>query len=305
MSTLAPCEFDHLVFDGDLTRVGAFRCHPSHPSFHDSGPARNFCFVFPRTAVKIHHEHEPAFVANPNVVTFYNRGQPYLRSSISTEGDRCDWFGVDIDVVRDVVRTHDPSVDQRPEAPFRFTRGWSDAYTYLLQRRVFEHLVKGETTDALAIEESILTLFGSVIQSAYRMPPVAARSFGSKQVETVRHVEFLLSTRLDECMTLRNIAKEVAISAYHLCRVFHRATGSTLHEYRERLRLRQSLENLLESDRPLVDIALDAGFSSHSHFTSTFRREFSQTPSKVRAQRGLPDKAQYRDSGSDGNSPII
>ena len=66
---------DHIVFDSGLVRIGAFRCHPDHPSFEDSGPAQNYCFVFPRTAVKIEHEHEPVFVANPNVVTFYNLGR--------------------------------------------------------------------------------------------------------------------------------------------------------------------------------------------------------------------------------------
>ena len=67
-------EFDRIVFDSGLVRMGAFRCHPSHASFHDSGPPRNCCFVFPRTAVEIQHEHEAAFIANPNVVTFYNKG---------------------------------------------------------------------------------------------------------------------------------------------------------------------------------------------------------------------------------------
>jgi hypothetical protein len=34
-----------------------------------------------------------------------------------------------------------------------------------------------------------------------------------------------------------------------------------------RLRLREALTEVVESRRPLTDIALDAGFSSHSHFT--------------------------------------
>jgi len=278
------CEFDQIVFDGEVTRVGAFRSHPSHASFEDSGPSRNCCFVFPRTAVQIHHEHEPPFVANPNVVTFYNQGQPYVRSAISPEGDRCDWFGVDIDVVRDVVRTFDPAVDRRPEAPFRRTHGASDAQTYLLQRTVFGHLSEGRTMDILAVEESIVKLLERVVQLAYGRPPFQFRMMRSKQREIVHQVEFILSTRLDEQITLGETAAQVGMSKFHLCRMFHRATGSTLHDYRQKLRLRWSLEDVMESEKPLVDIALDAGFSSHSHFTDTFRREFSRTPSKVRAQ---------------------
>jgi AraC-like DNA-binding protein len=35
-------------------------------------------------------------------------------------------------------------------------------------------------------------------------------------------------------------------------------------------------------DGELIDIALDLGFSSHSHFTDIFRRTFGNTPSAVR-----------------------
>jgi AraC-like DNA-binding protein len=279
------CEADRIVFDSGLVRVGAFRCHPDDPSFHDSGPARNCCFVFPRTAVEIQHEHERAFVANPNVVTFYNQGQAYLRNAISTEGDRCDWFGVEIDVVQEVVRTLDPAFDVCPERPFRFTRGWADASTYLSQRRLFEQVVAGAVKDPLMVEELVVSLLDQVVRSAYK---TTARTrpniLGPKQRDIVHHIEFVLSQQWGECLSLRDLANEIGVSVYHLCRVFRRATGSTLHQYRQKLRVRWSLESVMESSRSLVNIALDAGFSSHSHYTSSFRREFAQTPSSVRVR---------------------
>lgn len=276
-------DFDRILFDSGSIRVGAFRCDPHHPSFHDSGPARNFCFVFPRTGVEIQHEHEPAFVANPNVVTFYNRGQAYLRRPVGVQGDRCDWFGVDIDIVRDVVRTFDPSVDARPDAPFRLTHGWSDAGTYLLQRQVFGQVANGATKEPLAVEERVLNLLESVVRTSYGTVAPAPRSVGRKRRDIVRHIEYILSDNCGEQLTLREIAAKVEISVFHLCRLFRRATGTTLNRYRQKLLIRRSLESILESRRPLVDIAFDAGFSSHSHFTSTFHREFAQTPSRVRA----------------------
>ncbi len=279
------CEFDQIVFDHGSVCLGAFRSHPSHPSFQDSGAARHFCFVFPRTAVQIEHQHEAAFVANPNVVTFYNEGQAYLRHAISPEGDRCDWFGVEGDLVRDVVRAFDPRVDNRPEMPFRFTRAWSETSIYLLQRTIFERVAKGGAADTLAVEEAVLGLLEAVIHSAYRaMPSRPPHAIGRKQIDIVRDIELILSTRLDQRLTLRDIATKVRISAYHLCRLFHRATGATLHNYRQNLRLRRALEDVGDPRKPLVDIALEAGFSSHSHFTSTFHREFSQPPSELRSR---------------------
>jgi AraC-like DNA-binding protein len=277
-------EFDRTVFDTGLVRVGAFRCHPSHASFRNSGPAKNYCFVFPRTAVEIQHEHERAFVGNPNVVTFYNQGQHYLRNAVSRDGDRCDWFGVQLDIVQDAVRAFDPAVDNHPEWPFRLTRGWADAETYLLQRRVFESVARGKA-EPLAIEEVVVDLLHRVVRSAYRTAlPKPDKARCLRQRDIVHHIELVLSERWGERLTLRDIATEVGLSGYHLCRLFRGATGSTLHQYRQKIHLRWSLESVGEADRPLVDIALESGFSSHSHFTSSFRKEFGQVPSTVRAK---------------------
>jgi transcriptional regulator GlxA family with amidase domain len=134
------------------------------------------------------------------------------------------------------------------------------------------------------IEELIVDLLGQVVRSAYKTTAITMPSIvGRKQRDMVHHIEFVLSRQLGECPSLRDLAGEIGISVYHLCRMFRRATGSTLHRYRQKLRVRWSLESVTESSRSLVDIALDAGFSSHSHYTSSFRQEFAQTPSSLRA----------------------
>ena len=274
-----------MVFESGLVRIGAFRCNPADPSFQDTGPAENYCFVFPRTAVEIQHEHEPSFVANPNVVTFYNAGQSYGRNAISPEGDHCDWFGVEPRLARDAVRAFDPGVDDRAQRLFFLTRGWACASTYLLQRTLFTQ-VSSEVVDVLAVEATVMDLLDQVIRSAYApfstlVPPKVS----SRQRATVHDIETILSARPGEPMTLRGIADQVGLSAYHICHIFHHVTGTKLHQYRLCLRLRMALAEVLESARPLTDIALDAGFSSHSHFTSCFRREFRATPSWLRTVR--------------------
>ena len=284
MAPLQP-RFDRMVFESGLVRIGAFRCNPADPSFQDTGPAENYCFVFPRTAVEIQHEHEPSFVANPNVVTFYNAGQSYGRNAISPEGDHCDWFGVEPRLARDAVRAFDPGVDDRAQRLFFLTRGWACASTYLLQRTLFTQ-VSSEVVDVLAVEATVMDLLDQVIRSAYApfstlVPPKVS----SRQRATVHDIETILSARPGEPMTLRGIADQVGLSAYHICHIFHHVTGTKLHQYRLCLRLRMALTEVLESARPLTDIALDAGFSSHSHFTSCFRREFRATPSWLRTVR--------------------
>ena len=203
--------------------MGAFRCNPDHPQFHDSGPATTFCFVFPRTAVEIQHEHEHAFVANPNLVTFYNQGQSYLRNAIGKEGDRCDWFGVTADIARDVIRSYDPAIDDRPERPFRFTRGLAPAPIYLLQRGLFDCVSSDCAKEPLEVEEAVVFLLEHVVATVYGRGRERRTSPEARDI--VHCVEKILSERWQEPLTLDGIASEVGVSVYHLCRVFRATTG--------------------------------------------------------------------------------
>ncbi len=58
-----------------------------------------------------------------------------------------------------------------------------------------------------------------------------------------------------------------------------------MHRYLTRLRLRAALEKLAEPRVDLTVLALDVGFSSHSHFTRSFQREFGLAPSQARGVR--------------------
>lgn len=89
---------DRVIFKGPAAQVGSFTCAVNDPRFRDSGPTENHIVVFPRSGVWICHAGSRAFVADPHVVTIYNRGQEYTRGSLSAEGDRCDWFAVAPDV---------------------------------------------------------------------------------------------------------------------------------------------------------------------------------------------------------------
>ncbi|MGI8961390.1 MAG: helix-turn-helix transcriptional regulator [Bryobacteraceae bacterium] len=281
-----PCSSpDRIIFETDSVRIGAFRCRPCERSFEDSGPAQNYCFVFPRTAVVIQHEDERAFAANPNVVTFYNRHQSYRRTAISERGDYCDWFGVDADLARDVVRIFDPDVDDRPERPFRMSRSWSDPRIYLLQRHLFQQVDAAKISNPLIVEEQIMFLLEQVVRLAYRRSRPKLQGLTGRQHEAAHYVELLLGRQFPKPLHLRGIAKQAGMSVYHLCRTFRRATGMAMHQYRHRLRVRSALEPVCEPEKlPLTGIALDLGFSSHSHFTSAFHREFGETPSAPRAR---------------------
>lgn len=99
----------------------------------------------------------------------------------------------------------------------------------------------------------------------------------------VRRIE----QRLDEEVTLGNLAREAGLSAYHFLRTFVGVTGVTPHQYVLRTRLREAAMRLNDSKTKILDLALDCGFGDVSNFNHAFRKEFGVSPRAYREQRRL------------------
>ena len=99
-------------------------------------------------------------------------------------------------------------------------------------------------------------------------------------------------------MSLAALARELGTSPYHLCRVFRQRAGTTLHSYRLDLRVRTALERLARPGADLSQLALELGFSSHSHFTAVLRQRLGVPPSAARRwlrAAGAPVRRPRRD----------
>jgi AraC-like DNA-binding protein len=116
--------------------------------------------------------------------------------------------------------------------------------------------------------------------SSERVKP-RTRGHHQRLVEDAR--EHLAASFTNRSLPLRQIAREVGASPYHLARLFRAMTGRSIHEYRTDLRLRFVLARLPE-DEPLSDLALAAGFSSPGHLSDVFRRHFQISPSGLRSR---------------------
>jgi AraC-like DNA-binding protein len=291
---------DEPCFVGGAVTVGIFRCAPGEARFTDSGPAEHHSFVFPRTSVWIQHAGQPAFVADPHVVTFYNPGQEYRRRAIDRRGDACEWFAVRPDVLREMTSAVNPRAGDREVCGFRASHGLSDDQTYIEQRQVFRHVTADERPDPVLVEETMLRVLWRLLCRAEGLAPAtppAARS-ARELTESVRSV---LARSFRERLTLGELGRAVDGSVFHLCRAFRAETGTTIHAYLTRLRLRSSLEPLLDNHRSITEIALTHGFSSHSHYTRVFHELMGLTPRAAREAprrlRPLPLSAEAPDQG--------
>jgi len=268
-----------VLYESALVSVGTFRCPIGHPSFADSGPTQTFCFVFPRTAVWIEHAGSKPFVADANVIPLYNRAHPYRRRAISPQGDRTDWFGVAPGLLRDALACHDPAAANQPDTLFRFGFGPSTPRVYAWQRAVFDAVAR-ERPDEWFVEESVAGILSAVLTGVYGARPRV--DCARRQREVVEDARAHLALAYERNESLSEVAASVGVSVFHLCRIFRRLAGTTLHHYRSQLRLHDALERLRDSGADILSVAMELGYSGHSHFTAAFRSAFGCSPSEWR-----------------------
>ena len=273
---------DTIVFETPAVRVGAFRCPVDHQRFRNTGPTESHLVVFPRTSVWIRHAGSRAFVADPGIVTIYNKGQEYSRTALSREGDRSDWFGVAPEIAAAIAEQFDPGAADHPERPYRMEWSISDSDQYLRQRVLFRRMEHGQV-EPLEGEEAVIGLVGEVMrQAAGATQPVRGRRATEVHLDLAQRARAELARDPAARTDLTTLAKALAVSPFHLCRVFRAIHGTTLHDYRIELRLRLALERVADPATDLSRLAFELGFSSHSHFTHSFRMRMGKPPSLLR-----------------------
>ncbi len=84
-------------------------------------------------------------------------------------------------------------------------------------------------------------------------------------------------------LSIDDIAREVGLSAAHICRLFKEATGETIHRYITAYRLERARDLLADPRLPkMTEVAARAGFADANYFARSFRKETGLSPSEFR-----------------------
>lgn len=260
--------------------IGEFRCPVDHPYFVNSGPIPDPLIVFPRTAVWIQHDGARAFHSDPNVVTIYNRGQVYRRRASSNAGDRCDWYALSDDVARDLAATVDARAADA-DRPFTRSRAGSTSSLYLRQRALHQQVLRGEV-GALELDERVFDIAFDVLSGGIGPAARSRPSIEKRRDDVVDAARAILSSDAAANISVRDVARAVGTSPFHLCRLFRAQTGKTMRAYRNELRCRLALEDFAMGASTISAIAHRLGFASHAHLVRVTHELFGCTPSTLR-----------------------
>ncbi|MBL8114134.1 MAG: helix-turn-helix transcriptional regulator [Acidobacteria bacterium] len=283
-----PLAFQKL-HESPLVSVSGYTCHaPSgSPAGEEESDRNNVLLMRHGTFSK--HFGRRRVTADANQSTFFSKGSTYRISHPADCGDRGTVFTVAPRILADIVRELDPTVDEHPGRPFPFVTGPCEPAIFWRHRELVMKLEGKAPIEPFWADATALQLVADVLEAAFQQhgsPRRAARSgTDADHAERAEEARSVLASRFRERITLDELSRAVNASPFHLARVFQRRTGVPIHRYLTRLRLRASLESLASGADDLTALALDLGFSSHSHFTDAFRREFGRTPSEVRASK--------------------
>jgi AraC family transcriptional regulator len=143
-----------------------------------------------------------------------------------------------------------------------------------LGHRLYQHF-RTETISTLAIEGLILELLAELLS-----PEQTGKD--SRPFPWMKDVLAFLHASYREPVRLARVAQGAGVHPVHLARSFRGAHGQTLGEYVRRLRIEDACRRLITTDLAITEVAVECGFSDHSHFARVFRRSLGVSPSRFR-----------------------
>jgi len=229
-------------------------------------PERDSIVMPVRGAFRQHDSRSQEVLADANRALFFAAGRPLRISHPAGGCDDCLVLDVAGEVLRDALN------------------GGSlrDAGTHaLLPMRaiVSRALLLRRVADPLEVEERALEILASALQA--REESLCRKS------PHVEAVQLAFLEHPGRKWTLKSAASRVAVSPYHLARLFRAETGLSMHAYLTRARVLRAIEILFDPDDDVTSIAYELAFSSHSHFTNVFRRLTGITPSDLRRRASV------------------
>jgi len=98
-------------------------------------------------------------------------------------------------------------------------------------------------------------------------------------IDAIHYIETHLSSKK---LDLDIVAAAVHYSKYHLHRIFIDTVGLTIHDYAQRRQLTEAAKMLVFSDKPIIDVAILAGYNSQQAFSAVFKAMYKEPPYQFR-----------------------
>ena len=113
--------------------------------------------------------------------------------------------------------------------------------------------------------------------------------------QIVDEIDLCTGCKHSEDMTLTILSKKFGYSKFYISRKFREVSGMKLQDYLRQRRLAFAAKELLDTEKGILEVALEYGFSSHEAFTRAFSKVYETSP---REYRKKASSAQHHQGGT-------
>lgn len=146
-----------------------------------------------------------------------------------------------------------------------------------LALRLYREFRAADEYSPLAVQGLVMEMVAEVSRRDRR---VAAGRRAPRWLERAREI---LHEQAGVTPTLAGLASTVGVHPIHLAHEFRRFYRESVGECARRLRVEKVCRALAQTERPLSEIAAEAGFYDQSHLSNTFKRHTGLTPAEFRS----------------------
>ena len=98
----------------------------------------------------------------------------------------------------------------------------------------------------------------------------------------LRRIKELVHVKMEDDLSLEEMAQSVGLSTSHFARMFRKSTGETPHQFVLRQRIERAKAMLRAPDARIMDVAVACGFKTQQHFAQVFRDVCRVSPTEYR-----------------------
>lgn len=120
----------------------------------------------------------------------------------------------------------------------------------------------------------------------------------------LRRIKELVHAKMEDDLSLDEMAESVGLSTAHFARMFRKSTGKTPHQFVLRQRLERAKAMLRAPDARVLDVAIACGFKTQQHFAQVFRDVWGVSPTEYR-QYLVGSEATSTSEGYSEDAPVL
>ena len=191
------------------------------------------------------------------------------------------------------------------EVELRMYRKFEDPRLRGLMTAVHAEMVAGFPSGRLFLDLVEQAIAVALIHghAAGRRPLLPLR--GGLGSARLRRIKELIDAKMEDDLSLDEMAQSVDLSRAHFARMFRQSTGETPHQFVLRQKVERAKAMLRAPDARVLDVAVACGFKTQQHFAQVFRDVCGVSPTEYRQDFGGSAVNRVLETSSDATRRVV